>query len=321
MGLSLTAQISAAGMYSLGYNWPVGFNFSSLDFAIGSMVAYENDLVRGSHGYITSTTFNSGFTSEVYANAGTISGNQWENIFSYDDGSTGLMPVGKEFVYNDGTLDTLFYLETYDPTTSTYTPDEKLRLGWQGGVLKRLTSEYYDGTNWQNGGYSGLHYISGVLRFDTSYTSTGAVDHLAEYFYSGSQLDSIVGEEFNTTTMQFEKTQRMDMTYTNGVVTKIDQYGYDQATGSPQYEISFLFGGGSSVGLTEIEEPLLLYPNPAQDFVHLPEGTERAVVFDLTGKRYGKLKLSGNTLDVSSLPSGMYLVSLDGERIARIVKK
>jgi hypothetical protein len=75
------------------------------------------------------------------------------------------------------------------------------------------------------------------------------------------------------------------------------------------------------------ENQIGLYPNPANDFVHiqLPQNTklQSAIVFDLTGKVVHESQRQN--LDVSMLESGLYLVNITtdaGERLtSRFVKK
>lgn len=320
LGMASMAQISSASMYSLSYNWPIGKTFTSFNLGIGTMVVYQNSLVRNSNGYIMSTSFSSGFVSDNYVNAATISGNHWENIYSVDEGN-GLIPDSKEHLYSNGTVDTLFVKEDYDDVALTYSFDHRSKIIWQSGVLKEFRSEWFDGTTWQPNGRDVLHYAGGQVVFDTSYSSTGSIDNYSIYHRTGTTLDSIVTFSYDFNLLALVKEQKLVFTYTGGFASKADQYSYDEVSGSPQYEISFLFDGSSGIGVEDYHIAPMLYPNPAMDYVNLPEGAERVVVYDLSGKRYGNLRLSGNVLDVSELPSGMYVVSINGNQMARLIKK
>ena len=56
---------------------------------------------------------------------------------------------------------------------------------------------------------------------------------------------------------------------------------------------------------------LNLFPNPASDRLILPENTGQIRVFDLEGNMILDKYASGDsTLDVSSLPSGLYFMEL-----------
>ena len=62
---------------------------------------------------------------------------------------------------------------------------------------------------------------------------------------------------------------------------------------------------------------MIIYPNPAQDVIHLAAETDNGIVriFDLGGsvvleKQLGKINYENSSLDVATLPNGMYILEL-----------
>lgn len=71
-----------------------------------------------------------------------------------------------------------------------------------------------------------------------------------------------------------------------------------------------------------------IYPNPAKDIVHinLPADTQvyKSGLFDMTGKMINNIHLIDNTLNISSLPEGIYLLKIEtskGVLTRKIVRK
>jgi hypothetical protein len=87
--------------------------------------------------------------------------------------------------------------------------------------------------------------------------------------------------------------------------TVIDQYGCQS-----QAEVSITVVSGA--GINGISQELSLYPNPTQGSLHLQgvEGGEVSVT-SLDGKRVINAKLSSDSMDVSSLQSGVYFITVN----------
>jgi hypothetical protein len=64
---------------------------------------------------------------------------------------------------------------------------------------------------------------------------------------------------------------------------------------------------------------IFCYPNPTSSILNIVSSTGLLSIFDPLGRSY-EVKQTGNTLDVSSLPSGVYFVS-DGHSRAKFVKE
>lgn len=73
-----------------------------------------------------------------------------------------------------------------------------------------------------------------------------------------------------------------------------------------------------SIGSTE--DITVLYPNPVQDVFTIKGSVSSGDVVDLFGNKV--LHFTGNTVDVSALPKGMYMVQLEGQSTChRLVKQ
>jgi Secretion system C-terminal sorting domain len=79
-----------------------------------------------------------------------------------------------------------------------------------------------------------------------------------------------------------------------------------------EQELNLVAGG-------DPREQLTPYPNPVQDFLNLPTGTGNVTFLDVLGQSRTCAR-SGDKVDVSSLPSGVYFLS-DGVSRAKFVKE
>jgi hypothetical protein len=85
---------------------------------------------------------------------------------------------------------------------------------------------------------------------------------------------------------------------------------------------------GSSAGIIEPEKQhkLYVYPNPAQNFIEISRASNHSInspsiIYSMLGKEVLKQSdLSSNTLDISMLPAGIYIIKL-GEQMGRFVKE
>ncbi|MDD4149471.1 MAG: T9SS type A sorting domain-containing protein, partial [Bacteroidales bacterium] len=86
-----------------------------------------------------------------------------------------------------------------------------------------------------------------------------------------------------------------------------------------------------SIGVDEYYSKINIYPNPATKFINIvQENTdfEQLTVYDITGRIVIQKSLnnSSTSLDISNLPSGVYLISLKTvnssiEKRVKFVKK
>ena len=88
------------------------------------------------------------------------------------------------------------------------------------------------------------------------------------------------------------------------------------------FDCCLLFGARVSLGVQAIsaaEYGAQIYPNPATETVNITFSSVRLTIFDPLGRSYS-VKRTGSTLDISSLPSGVYFIS-DGSSRAKFVKE
>jgi hypothetical protein len=97
------------------------------------------------------------------------------------------------------------------------------------------------------------------------------------------------------------------------------------------YDGNYEYSKVISVDFRNGNRPPVLYPNPTGDelFVSLqeePDSPVTAAVYDISGRLWQQAAFTGNSLDLSGLPSGVYFVKLtDQERFIllqeRLVKR
>ncbi len=68
-----------------------------------------------------------------------------------------------------------------------------------------------------------------------------------------------------------------------------------------------------------VQNDFAVFPNPAINEIQIPSNAEKISILDPLGRAYN-IKRAGNTLDISSLPPGVYFVS-DGVKRAKFVKE
>jgi hypothetical protein len=77
-------------------------------------------------------------------------------------------------------------------------------------------------------------------------------------------------------------------------------------------------------GLKEENFEFSMRPNPASDFVNIQlveGGIHQLILSDISGKQLMKMNASGSVkMDVSSLPSGVYLVEITGSTSRKVQK-
>ncbi len=95
----------------------------------------------------------------------------------------------------------------------------------------------------------------------------------------------------------------------DGTNTEISQFAVSTSPGTVVFDVR------PSVGLTELPEALTLYPNPANEVVTVNQAGEK-LVYALDGT----LLLSSNaqTVNISSLSQGMYVISVNGQQTTLI---
>ncbi len=70
-------------------------------------------------------------------------------------------------------------------------------------------------------------------------------------------------------------------------------------------------GGGEPTDIETASREVLVYPNPAQDYINVASyGQKTVTITDLTGKVVKTLNTSANIIDVSDLQSGVYTITI-----------
>ena len=147
--------------------------------------------------------------------------------------------------------------------------------------------------------------------------NNAAVDENNSVIYTGDQLAVIVSANpFQwpvilslTTAQQLSVGDELDESYATHRFNS-DLFGSDLRF------IEQLCGTSTAISEPEIK-PLEVFPNPASRIIFLPETMSSFVIFNSMGKR---IKVSeGNMLDISELPSGMYVIA-SGNHIGRFIK-
>ena len=88
-----------------------------------------------------------------------------------------------------------------------------------------------------------------------------------------------------------------------------------------------LYRNGFTLGIDDLhnENQISFYPNPANTTINFPGISEESnvQVFDLTGKKLmdSKMNINSNSMDVSQLSQGIYLVKINNRFAGKLVKK
>ena len=77
----------------------------------------------------------------------------------------------------------------------------------------------------------------------------------------------------------------------------------------------------SSSDITQTDKNVTLYPNPAKDLLHFSEEVSAVKITDLSGKDVRQYNVSGKSVDVSQLPTGIYLISISTKEGKLLRKK
>lgn len=87
-----------------------------------------------------------------------------------------------------------------------------------------------------------------------------------------------------------------------------------------------IIGSSADIKEPEKQHKLYVYPNPAQNFIEISRASNHSInspciIYSMLGKEVLKQSdLSSNTLDISMLPAGLYIIKL-GEQMGRFVKE
>jgi hypothetical protein len=104
---------------------------------------------------------------------------------------------------------------------------------------------------------------------------------------------------------------------TNGEGEEIFNTAHIYFDWNPAIITNTTYNINSSLGLNELENSSLIYPNPASTHVNvtIKEQIEHIRIYDLMGKEWmsSTPHNSQATIDVSTLPTGIYMVNVTSE--------
>ncbi len=197
------------------------------------------------------------------------------------------------------------------------------------------------GANWTND-VSPYMYITQSTNGGASWSSPNIPDTLISdaeamssldrdiVFYGGSsnhhiavskdhgltwEIDSYI---FDTNSMADEPILTLESVAVTGDNKGVALFGSDPVTGAH----TLAYGAPVTAVVAEttpIQQSLDIFPNPATNSISIFNSSGELTISDPLGRGYA-VKQTGNTLDISSLPSGVYFIS-DGVSRAKFVKE
>jgi hypothetical protein len=166
-------------------------------------------------------------------------------------------------------------------------------------------------------GYSGCGYIAGNIDYSTSFYTT-LEECLSNCASASNCVDSTLINNAIDCIAIYDPVCGCDgITYGNSCVA-IYYHGIMNYT-----------SGECGVGVNELMEQIEIFPNPTNGFIQINAdlgGRKELTVMSISGQTVLKDSFLNNkkTLDLSSLPAGMYLVKMtskDGNVTQRIIKE
>lgn len=239
------------------------------------------------------------YTLYTYDSEGRILTDETYNNDNFFADEVVLNPNSKNtYTYDkDGNLVTIIG-GMYEPNISSYMDSYKYEYVIDGNGDRRKMSYYL----WSNSisNWSCEHYI------EYSYNTRVSID------------DCVMPDEIEFTWPDFQDMKHQPATES---WYYFDEYQQDFLLG---YEYDYVFEEKSGVenAVTMQDTRISFYPNPAGDAITLcgdVYGKVRVKVYDTDG-RCVMNKVAENTVDVSSLAKGLYLIDIDGCK-SRLLKK
>ncbi|MEK8179097.1 T9SS type A sorting domain-containing protein [Flavobacterium buctense] len=233
----------------------------------------------------------------------------------------------------NGSLDTSFNAgEGFNSTPSTIClqPDGKILVGgyfgsynvisaW--GITRINTDGSHDATF--NSGFNINNVKSIVVQPDGKIIAGGHIS-----YFMGSPLKNLV--RFNadgSVDETFDIGTGFDLADSNSFVTQLNLQldgkilisgNFKNYKSISSSNIIRLYGGNSVLSDQNFtQEKLVLYPNPAHDFINiqLPSGNFNydCEIFDLTGKLISQKTITNSKIDIQSLSKGIYILTVKSE--------
>lgn len=244
--------------------------------------------------------------------------NQWQN-----SGKT-------EYYYDLSGKDTLEI--DYSWQINNWVNSEKTRFAYNasGKVITETTLEWDETLSvpaWVNSGKTEYTYdsnwnITSMISFEWDKTPKQWVGLVKmEWGFTGNEITSVItylwDEAINPATgwVNYAKTEKSGSgTLPNNVrFTEMKSYSWESNQWSPAKRDTYYYSGqATSVNDYPWQKEVIVYPNPAKDFIifNLSDVTEPCIVelYDVQGRKVTEQKLSGNNrIPVSNLKKGIYI--------------
>ena len=269
---------------------------------------------------VASTGFSSTFASSDYA----MQGDADSYLFFEHDANTLTMTGAAGDLLGNGDIESPFsdhlllhefprtYLSNFDDTYAFVTeasgaglqtpiPVHRVRLTHTGHVYD--TTDAYGTLITPTGTYDALRVKT------VDYTT----DHLEFKLFSFSQWETLSNTTDIITSYGWHAKEEM---------LAIAEFTYDSLDNPARFTFSAV-PPAATVGIGDVDEeiPFMLYPQPASDQLFIKglnqTGNHQAQVFSIDGKMVRNEVLTGNSLNVIGLKSGMYILRItlaDGAR-------
>lgn len=290
---------TVAGLDDIMQTWSSAWgdfdNDGDMDIYIGSSTANDHKIMRNN---------NDGTFTDVTAGSGISSANQGIECVAGDFDNDGYLDVlsNGSILFGDGTLKFNVYSGPPSGSIGDINND---------GFLDVFTNSVYvnDGNsnNWikiitigdQAGGYSNINGIGARVEINSALGTQIRDVQSGTGFRHMSTLNTHFGIGTDSSINYIR------IYWPSGI---IDQVNNPSINGSIT-----IIEGANTLGLEDsMVNDLILYPNPTKDILNLGRIDNLAdafyTIFDITGKRVVNAKLSQNSIDVSHLNSGNYIL-------------
>ncbi len=314
-----------------------GFTFGSLKY-VASYDSHNNQTLKTNYSWdiLTSSWLVSDKTSSLYnaQNKDTEDSNfKWiantwqitdKTSFGYDTNGYLILETNytenainhqlvvdtkNEYMNNANGIDTLMTAYTWNASTSLWVPNSKTRIMLAANdKLSSIISYNWNTTTstWDN-----------VFKAEYTFDSNG---------YNGTYI-IYMWDSASSAWVGYSKSEYINNS--NGIITVSTTYMWNKATSvwNKQSTAMYYYTPGTSSEIPSIsKENYLIYPNPAVNSLYISGLNKLADVsiMDINGQMIYESQLQSNTVDVSSLRSGIYLISIktmDGNSVSRFIKK
>lgn len=237
------------------------------------------------------------------------------------------------FTYS-GNLQTVALYEYWDNTSNSWANNMRTTSVYTGSLITSSTDEDWNVTGWTNAmrRTNFIYAGSDLLSYDFEMWDPGAgafdLKTRTSYTYdSNSHMLSSSLEVWNTPTSTWEKSMRSSYSYdTQWNQTQIMEEHWDASTNNWENSNLILnYYTTGTVGVNELSSPgsLVFYPCPVASQLHVYAGADQdAELWSAEGRLIMaiRVKKGANTIDLSEISNGLYLIRLDG-KTGKVIKE